>query len=150
VTIGKPLAEVFAFLRDFSNFPLFMKNLKAVEKLSTTRSRWSFEHDAKLVTWDAVIDAEEPNRLIAWKTTGEAPAPHFGVLTLEPAVGDRGTVVSLKTDGDKQPGKLLGLASSFVGKDSKSQSTVNLYRLKAYLETGEFPTIEGQANGRNS
>jgi len=37
-----------------------------------------------------------------------------------------------------------------VGKDSKSQSTVNLYRLKAYLETGEVPTIEGQANGRNS
>jgi len=46
-------------------------------------------------------------------------------------------------------GRLTELAGQAAGEDPYSLTLTNLRRLKAYLETGEIPTIEGQPSGRD-
>jgi len=146
VLISKPVSEVWAFIRDLSNMPKFIRGLSRVEMIDETHSRWVFDHKGEHLENDSVIINEEPESLLVWRaTTGH---PHVGAISLEEAPGGRGTFVSMRTSRDSQHGKVTGVLSWYFGGDPKSASYVNLRRLKAYMETGEVPTVEGQSNGR--
>ena len=45
-------------------------------------------------------------------------------------------------------GKITELIAKMRGEDPDSLAIINLKRLKAFLETGEIATIEGQPSGR--
>ena len=147
VTINKSIEEVWTFVRDLANMPRFVRNLKSVEIKSPKLSHWTFEKDGKTHEHDSEIIADEMQRLFAWKQLGGDET--IGVVTVEEAPGGRGTMVSMRTTSDRQPGKVGGMLSYFSGRDPKSESYINLRRMKAYIETGEVPTIEGQPNGRD-
>lgn len=146
VTINKPVEEVWAFLRDLSKMPSYIRGLKSIQILSPKLSHWVFEHEGKKHEHDSEIIADEPLRLFAWKTVGEEN--QVGAVTLEAAPGGRGTMVSMRTSSDKALGKVLGVASYYAGKDPKSESYINLRRMKSFMETGCVPTTEGQSSGR--
>ena len=40
VTINRPVAEVFAFFRDFANFPSFREKVERIDLLDPQRSHW--------------------------------------------------------------------------------------------------------------
>ena len=40
VTINRPVAEVYAYFRDFANLPTFMENVVRIDVLDATRSHW--------------------------------------------------------------------------------------------------------------
>src|SRR5690606_1322502 len=55
-TINRPVNDVYSFWRDFSNLPLFMRHLEAVEVLSETRYRWTATAPmGRTVSWEAEI-----------------------------------------------------------------------------------------------
>ena len=61
VTIGKPVAEVYAYFRDFANLPTFMENVVAVEVKDATTSHWVVKAPAgRTVEWDAKVTDEAP------------------------------------------------------------------------------------------
>lgn len=149
VTIGASPEEVFQFFRDFSHLPSFMKDLKEIRVLGPKRSHWVVEikggHKAE---WDAEIIAERPNEMIAWKSVENSEVETSGSVYFAPAPGNRGTVVSLSLDYKIPGGKLAELVTFFTGDHPAELAFINLRRLKARIETGEVPTIEGQPSGR--
>lgn len=146
VLISKPIEEVWAFLRDLTNMPKFIRGLKSVEIIDDKRSRWIFEHQGERHENESEIIAEELDSLLVWRALGDKA--QVGAVSLEKAPGGRGTFVSMRTSTDREKSKVTGVLSWYFGGDPKSASYINLRRLKAFMETGEVPTVEGQPNGR--
>jgi uncharacterized membrane protein len=149
VTILKPIEEVFSFWRNFQNLSFFMKDLKEVEVLSLVLSRWTMELESGVkATWEAEITSERKNEMIAWQSLPGSEVVTRGSVWFSPAPQGMGCVVSLVMDYEAPGGKVTELVTKLSGEDGDTLLQVNLRRLKAYLETGEVPTIEGQPSGR--
>ena len=149
VTIGLPRDEVFAFISEPGNFSKFMLNIQSVERAGENALHFSAISDkGKRSEFDAEIIANKPNEVFAWRAT--EGTREIGAITVESAPGGRGTVVSLKQAHETVLDKLTGFAASLVGKNSQIRAATDLMRLKAYLETGEVPTILGQPNGSDA
>lgn len=146
VLISKPVSEVWAFIRDLTNMPKFVRGLSSVEVIDDKRSRWVFDHQGEHHENESEIVAEETESLLVWRAVGGKT--HVGALSLEEAPGNRGTFVSMRMSRDSEHGKVSGVLAWYFGGDPKSASYINLRRLKAFMETGEVPTVEGQPNGR--
>lgn len=149
ITIQMPVPAIYAFWRNFQNFPLFMKDLTAVEVLSPTRSRWTVQIKAGLTsTWTAEIVEDIPYQLISWQSEKDSPITTKGTVQFLPAPAGRGTMVLLAIDYLIPGGRATELLTKLSGEDPVTLVKTNLKRLKALLETGEIPTTEGQPSGR--
>lgn len=150
ITINRRPEDVYVFWRNFKNLPLFMKDLASVEVLSSKRSKWTvdLENDVE-VSWEAEIISEQPGEMLSWQSTEDSDVKQAGSVWFSKAPANLGTVVRLHMAYTIPGGKLSELATKFMGEDPNSLIVTNLRRLKALLETGEIPTIEGQASGRD-
>jgi len=150
ITINKSPAEIYTFFRNFGNLPYFMKDLVSVRVASETMSHWvvQLEH-GPIVEWDAEIIEEKYAEMVSWRTIGRTEVQQAGTIWFSKAPRDRGTVVRLHMSYTIPAGKLGKLATILVGEDADSIMQINLNRLKAYLETGEVPTTNGQPTGRD-
>ena len=107
VTINRPLPELFAYWRDFSNLATFMDNVERIEVPDQTRSRWVVRAPGgRTVEWDAVVTEEATDSFIAWASTEGADVPNSGRIDFKD-VGARGTVVTATILYDP-PGGVVG------------------------------------------
>lgn len=149
VTLDVELAQVYAFWRNFENFPAFMKELSSVQVTGENTSHWVVDLPrGPKVEWDAEITHEIPNRVISWQSTSNSYVKQVGSVGFHPATGGRGTVVSLSLLYELTGGAVTELATKLLLEDPKTLILKNLRRMKALLETGEIPTVEGQPSGR--
>ncbi len=149
ITIAKPVEEVFTFWRSFQNLSFFMKDLKEIEVLSPTLTHWVMElKNGVKASWDAEITAERKNEMISWKSLPGSEVDTDGSVWFSPAPQGKGCVVSLIMNYSAPGGKVTDFITKFTGEDGDTLMQINLRRLKAFLETGEIPTIEGQSTGR--
>jgi uncharacterized membrane protein len=149
VTIGKPPEEVYSFWRDLSNLPSFAQHLESVKATSERESRWLARGPMdQRFEWEAEITAEEPNRLLAWRTRPGGQIEHQGEVRFQVAPNGQGTEVVVVIDYRPPLGSTFGDALvKFFGKKPEQQLSQDLGRFKALMETGEFPTTEGQSAG---
>ena len=89
------------------------------------------------IKWDIEAVGDESGSTISWKSIPGTKMDISGAILLSAASAGRGTIVQL----------IFGPTLS-VGKIAEAQALISLKRLKAFLETGEIPTTEGQPNGR--
>lgn len=127
VTIGKTPEEIFAFVRNFKNFSKFWKRNK---------------------DWNIQIVSFTTNKVLVCEVIEDKPTKSIFAFLFEPDVAGKGTVVSLKIVYENAAARVADIAQKLVGEDLHTLANVNLRRLKAYLETGEVPTTEGQPNGK--
>jgi len=150
VTIDKPRSEVFAFFRNFSNLPRFMKHLESVTQ-DGERSHWVVKAPVgKTVEWDAVVHNERPDELIAWRTLPGADVPNAGAVLFRDAPGGRGTEVRVEMQYNPPAGTVGAFLSKLFGEEPSQQIEEDLRHLKQILEVGEIVTTEGQSSGRRS
>ncbi len=143
-TINRPIEQVFAFWRNFENFPRFMRHLESVEVLGNGRSRWRARAPAgRSVTWDAEIVQERENELIAWRSLERSQVPNNGSVSFSPAPGARGTEIRVVLRY-RPPAGTLGRTLEWLFSEEPSQQIhEDLYRFKQLLETGEIPLSDG-------
>lgn len=143
--------EIYDFCRNFKNFRYFMKNLLEIHFFSPQRSRWSVRLNSGLFReWSTKIIQDQPAAMISWQSSSSSQESTIvGSVWFSPAPVRRGTVISLSIDYALPGGKLVEFAESLAGEDPCSIAQLTLHRLKAYLETGEVPTIDGQSSGRS-
>jgi uncharacterized membrane protein len=148
VTINKPVEELYRFWRDFENLPKIMSHLESVTVQDDKRSHWVASAPlGKKVEWDAEIINEEPNRLIAWRSVGDADVESAGSVRFEKAPADRGTEVHVKLEY-MPPGGIAGAMVAKVFQEEPNQQVRDdLRRLKQMFEAGEVATTEGQPRG---
>jgi uncharacterized membrane protein len=149
ITIGKTPQEVFSFWRDFSNLASFMKDISEVRVNSSKKSHWIVKLKSGFSTeWDAEITSEIEGQMISWASLKGSDVETKGIVWFEEAPANLGTVVRLSMDYHVPGGKLTEFITFFMGESPDILVITNLKRLKAFLETGEIPTTEGQPSGR--
>jgi uncharacterized membrane protein len=144
VTVQRPIAEVFAFWRGYSNLPRFMRHLTSVETLGEGRTRWTATGPAGVaVTWEAETTAERENEWIAWRSLPNSDVDNRGSVRFNEAPAGRGTEVHVHLAYRPPAGRLgRGIAWLF-GKEPGQQMKDDLRRFKQLMETGEIPVSEG-------
>jgi uncharacterized membrane protein len=150
VTINRPRSEVYAFWRNFSNLPIIMDNVERIDVIDGTRSHWIVKAPAgKTVEWDAIVTADEPDRLIAWETADGADVRSTGRIEFLDAAPGRGTMVRATIAYDP-PGGIIGeWVAKLFQREPNVQARRDLRRLKQYLETGEV-TSSASPSARKS
>jgi uncharacterized membrane protein len=136
ITIDKPAEELFRFWRDFENLPQIMAHLKDVKVIDATRSHWVAKAPLGFsVEWDAEIINEEPNRLIAWRSVGDAMVDNSGSVRF--IEGERGTEVRVVIDYLPPAGQIAAMIARLFGREPSQQVHSDLKRFKQQMETGE-------------
>jgi uncharacterized membrane protein len=143
VTINRPREELYAFWRDFTNLPRFMRNVHSVAIKDETRSHWVIEAPAgKTVEWDSEITRDEPGRLIAWQSLDGASVRNSGQVEFLDSSAGRGTVVRVTLTYDPPAGGVGKLIAKIFQKEPKIQARQDLRRFKQLMETGEVATAQ--------
>lgn len=148
ITIDKPAEEIYSLWRNFENLPRFMSHLESVTVQNGNRSHWVAKAPfGRQVEWDAEIINEEANRLIAWRSVGDADVESAGSVRFERAPGGRGTEVRVKIEYMPPGGSAGALVARLFQEEPNQQVRDDLRHLKQLLETGEVATNDGQPRG---
>ena len=140
VTINRPIAELFAYWRDFPNLATFMENVERVDLLDNRRSHWVVKAPGgKTVEWDSVVTEEQPDSFIAWVSEEGADVPNSGRIDFRDA-GARGTVVTATIVYDPPAGVIGKLIAKMFQREPAIQARRDLRRFKQLMETGEIAT----------
>ena len=148
--VGRPRRELFAFWKNFENFPRFMENVERVETLGDGRSRWTIKAPAgSEVTLVNRISEIKDGDYISWQSEEESDIANSGKVLFEDAPAGRGTYVSLII-GYEPPGGTLGrLFAKIMQREPEIQARRDLRRFKQLMETGEVAT-NASPSGRKS
>ena len=143
VVVNRAPDEVYAFWRDFQNFPRFMLHLDEVRDLGGGRSRWRAKGPGgKAIEWDAEITHDQPDTLIGWRSLPGADIDNEGSVRFERAPGGRGTLVRVNLRYDMPGGALGKAAAKLMNTEPGQQVSDDLRRFKQLLETGEVVRSE--------
>jgi len=136
VVINQPIEEVFAFVSNTENGPLWQTQVQEAKVTSdgpfgvgsTTAQTAHFL--GRGIETEGEITEYEQNRKIAWKSTS-GPIPGEGQNTFE-AVGEGQTKFTLTAELDI--GGFFKLAEPLVARSARRQMEANLDNLKDILE----------------
>jgi len=135
IVIQRPVDVVFDYWRNFENLPTFMRNLKDVDVINETRSRWTAVGPAGItLTWESEIINEKVDEVIAWRTVNGASVPNAGAVNLKATADGRATELVFKMEYTPPGGALGQVFLSILGQNPQKQSRDDLQRLKEILE----------------
>lgn len=141
IIIDRPVEEVYRFCRDLENLPRFMTYLQTVRYTGDKRTHWiAMGPGGMRIEWDAETIADEPNRLIAWRSVEGSPFRHSGSVRFERAPGNRGTLVRAEVDFSSIRG--AAILAKILKMDAGRRLTHDLRNFKQVLEVGEVTVTE--------
>jgi uncharacterized membrane protein len=140
VTINRPIGELFAYFRDFTNLPTFMENVERIDIIDQRRSHWVVKGPAgKSYEWTSAITDEAQDSFIAWASEDGADVPNSGRVDFRDA-GARGTVVTATILYDPPGGAIGKLIAKMFQREPAIQARRDLRRFKQLMEAGEIAT----------
>lgn len=143
-TIQRDAHELYAMWRDIESAPKWQEQVREVVKTGDKTYHWVLLKDDKRIEWDSELLANEPDKRLAWRSTG-GDVETAGEVTFEVAPGGRGTMVTVLQEF--RLGKLAALWETLTGRNPKQAVIEDLRHFKALAETGELPRIQGQPHG---
>lgn len=150
ITINRPAAEIFRFVRDARNLPKFMKHLERVDVIDEKHSHWvAKSFSGRVIEWDVEIVNEHPDELLTWESAAGSPVPNAGTVRLKAAPNGRGTEVRIAFEVYPPAGMLGVFGAKLVGATPEQEVEEDLAMLKQVSETGEVATTKGQPMGRH-
>jgi uncharacterized membrane protein len=149
-TINRPRQDVYAAWRDFTRFPAFMENVRSIEMIGDTRSRWTIAAPAgQTVELVTDITHDVPGERIAWRSVEGSDISTAGEALFRDAPPGRGTVVTLVMTYAPPAGALGKLVAKLFQREPAIQARRDLRRFKQLLETGEV-TVNASPSARPS
>jgi uncharacterized membrane protein len=150
VTVRAPADALYTLMRDPANLQGIVPGIEGVQRLDDLRARWITHGSGGIVTqWNAEIINDVPGRTIGWRSFPGADVAHAGSVALRARLQDE-TEVTVTLQCDMPAGRAgLALARIF-GRAPRTRVRHALRRWKQLLESGEFPTVEGQPAGKRS
>jgi len=146
--INRTPDEVYSFWRDFRNLARFMKHLESVEEFSDGRSHWTAKGPAGTqVEWDAELIADEPGRVITWRSLEGSDVDNAGAVRFERAAGGRGTIIKVNIQYNPPVGVIGATFAKLFGEEPEQQLDDDLRRFKQIMEVGEVVVSEATLLG---
>jgi len=143
--------QAYQFWSNIENLPLFMRHLESVTLTGESRSRWTAIGPlGKRVRWDAEIAFDRKDDVIAWRSLPDSEIYVDGIVKFRNAPANRGTIITVVVVYQPPAGAIGGTLAKILGKDPSFMMRQDLRRMKALIETGEIPTVEGQTHGPRS
>jgi uncharacterized membrane protein len=143
--------QAYEFWSNIENLPLFMRHLESVTQSGENQSHWvAIGPLGKRIRWTAEIAFDRQGDVIAWRSLPDSEIYVDGVVKFRKATGDRGTIISVFVVYQPPAGSIGNAFAKMLGKDPNFMMRQDLRRLKALIETGEIPTVEGQSHGPRS
>jgi uncharacterized membrane protein len=134
IDVDVPVRIAYDQWTQFETFPRFMDGVKRVQQLDDTTLEWTAEINGIERSWRADITEQEPDRVIAWRST--SGARNDGRVSFDSLDGDR-TRATLELDVEPvDPIEKAGDVLGFV----KRQVEGDLRRFKVYIEARGTPT----------
>jgi uncharacterized membrane protein len=147
ITVNVPKDKVYAFWRELSNLPKFMKHLKSVEELDQGTSVWRANTPGGLVDlkWTAQITREEANEYIGWQSLEDAMIDNAGKVEFKDTLNGTGTELHIEIDYFPPAGSVgRGITSIFNGAFER-MIREDIQNFKAYVEDADFRQYAGLA-----
>ncbi len=135
IDVRVPVSVAYGQWTQFEEFPQFMEGVEQVTQLDDSHVHWVAEVGGERREWDAEIVEQEPDRVIAWRST--AGTPNSGRVEFMPI--DEGTRVSVRME--HEPEGLKERVGSFFGAD-EGQVEEDLERFRELVEERQLPTDE--------
>ena len=88
-------------------------------------------------TWEAELTADEPGRLLAWRSTPGADVDIAGSVRFTDAPGGRGTEIKVILTYAPPGGKVGAVAAALLGRGGDRLVREALRRFKQLMEAGE-------------
>lgn len=148
VSVNAEPDRVFAALDDPPTIGRLVAPEARLDEVSPNRWDWSMSGPlGTTVSLRSVLTDVRPGKRIAWRVGNGAILPHEVALDVMDATDGSGSVV--RASVDLYPSSKLPLVGTrtVIEKVADRTLATALYRLRALLETGEIPTIEGQPSG---
>ena len=142
INIDAPIDEVYAFWRNFENFPMFMNHVKEVSS-EGDMSTWKVAGPAgSSFEFQSQITQDVPNQLIGWETLPESQIHHSGFVRFDEN-WDGSTRVSVQMNYVPPAGALGHAVAQLFSVDPRQAMHEDLVRLKSLLEEGHTSTDKG-------
>lgn len=140
ITIGRPIAEVFALLSDYANYPDFMPNVRDMEILPGLRHRWNMiaPGGVPIPVRDAITQLV-PGEFVAWESEPGSALPYAGAALFRPS--GAGTRVEARMSYGPPLGALGNAGATVLRQDPASQLRSILERARDHLEAGRFRPV---------
>jgi uncharacterized membrane protein len=150
VTIGLPRQQLYDTWKDFTRFPNFMENVRAVEVLGGGRSRWLIEGPAgsEVEIFSRIVE-DVPGKRIAWESEEGSSIDATGVVEFEEAPAERGTYVRFLMAYDPPGGAIGRGIAKLLQREPTVQARRDLRRFKQLMETGEV-SVNASPSARKS
>lgn len=132
--VPHPVEIVFAFCRDFENFPLFIGALREVRDYGDGRSHWcASTPTGGTIEWDTVTTKYIPNRVVAWTSVADSPIETSARLRFVP----EGTDTCVKIDASYQvvEGSLADAVAALTTPQRSDELRADVLRLGSYLDS---------------
>jgi uncharacterized membrane protein len=130
--------EVYRFWREFRNLPRFMEHLQSVTESGEGRSHWVAKGPGGMnVEWDAMIVADEPGRVITWRSLDDSDVDNAGAVRFEAAPGGRGTIIKVNIQYNPPGGVVGATVARLFGEEPNQQLEDDMRRFKQVIEVGE-------------
>lgn len=148
ITVMASADQLYERWRDFARLPELMPHVESITPRFGGHWQWvvAGPGDTRL-TWDAELTADEPGRLIAWRSRPGGDAEHAGTVRFSPAPADRGTEVSVRLSYLPPAGVGGGALAAFLGAGGERAVREDLRRFKQRIEAGEIATSGREAAG---
>lgn len=147
ITIGRPVAEVYAFWRRLENLPLFMQSIVSVTERGGGQSTWIARGPVgETWQWESEILEDRPDELLVWRSLPGSQVHHHGAVRFQEAPAGRGTEIRVGIEL-VPPGGVAGrVLARLLHKLPERQVEEDLRRLKQVMEAGETP-VAGHPRG---
>ncbi len=148
IEIGRPVADVFAFFKDFENFPRVIGSVRSVIDHQDGRSHWEvYTPSGSVLAWDAVVTKYVPNSVIAWESVVRSLVESAGVARFTPLSPER-TRVDLSLTHHPLQTTLKDAVRALLARHPSEQVHAHLDHIRFYLEslpaqTAPAPMEEG-------
>lgn len=133
IDVEVPVSAAYGQWTQFEEFPQFMEGVVSVRQIDDSHVRWVAEVGGERKEWDAEIVEQEPDRVIAWRSTGGLQN-HGRVEFLPTSEGTRVSVAM-----EYEPEGLKESAGAMLGMDG-GQVENDLERFKELVESRGAPT----------
>ena len=140
LVVAQPVEVVFAFVRDFENFPCIIGALRQVRDYGDGRSHWCVSTPTgRSLEWDTVTTKYVPHRVIAWQSVAGSPVNMSGLIRFTPE--DSHTCLRLELDYQVREGGLADALIALTTPRREAELERDIRRLSTYLRTvQESPT----------
>jgi uncharacterized membrane protein len=135
IDVRVPVSVAYGQWTQFEEFPQFMEGVEQVTQLDDSHMHWVAEIGGERREWDAEIVEQQPDRVIAWRSTdGTSNAGRVEFMPI-----DEGTRISVRME--HEPEGMKERVGSFLGADG-GQVEDDLERFRELVEERQMPTDE--------